>query len=82
MVDTFPDQAIDFFGAVRSQIYNEQVRDFIFRVGIENVLEHVDQRRFQTNAWESCAPFKARTPTKLLSPWSSAWCSTPTSTCG
>jgi ribulose bisphosphate carboxylase small subunit len=41
LVDTFPDQAIDFFGAVRSQIYNEQVRDFIFAVGIENVSRNV-----------------------------------------
>ena len=37
LVDAFPDQAIDFFGAVRSQIYNEQVRDFIFQVGLENL---------------------------------------------
>jgi len=41
LVDAFPDQAIDFFGAVRSQIYNEQVRDFIFKVGIENVSRNV-----------------------------------------
>lgn len=41
LVDAFPDQAIDFFGAVRSQIYNEQVRDFIFQVGIENVSRNV-----------------------------------------
>lgn len=41
MVDTFPEQSIDFFGAVRSQIYNEQVRDFIFSVGIENVSRNV-----------------------------------------
>ena len=41
LVDTFPDQAVDFFGAVRSQIYNEQVRDFIFNVGLENVSRNV-----------------------------------------
>ena len=41
LVDTFPDQSIDFFGAVRSQIYNEQVRDFIFQVGLENVSRNV-----------------------------------------
>ena len=28
-------------GAVRSQIYNEQVRDFIFQVGLENVSRNV-----------------------------------------
>jgi len=41
LVDTFPTQAIDFFGAVRAQIYNEQVRDFIQRVGLENVSRSV-----------------------------------------
>jgi ribulose bisphosphate carboxylase small subunit len=41
LVDAFPDQSIDFFGAVRSQIYNEQVRDFIFQVGLENVSRNV-----------------------------------------
>jgi ribulose bisphosphate carboxylase small subunit len=41
LVDTFPTQAIDFFGAVRSQIYNEQVRDFIYNVGLENVSRNV-----------------------------------------
>jgi len=41
LVDAFSDQSIDFFGAVRSQIYNEQVRDFIFQVGLENVSRNV-----------------------------------------
>jgi ribulose bisphosphate carboxylase small subunit len=41
LVDTFPTQAIDFFGAVRAQIYNEQIRDFIHSVGIENVSRSV-----------------------------------------
>ncbi len=41
LVDTFPHQAIDFFGAVRAQIYNEQIRDFIHSVGIENVSRNV-----------------------------------------
>jgi ribulose bisphosphate carboxylase small subunit len=41
LVDTFPHQAIDFFGAVRAQIYNEQIRDFIYDVGIENVSRSV-----------------------------------------
>jgi ribulose bisphosphate carboxylase small subunit len=41
LVDTFPHQAIDFFGAVRAQIYNEQIRDFIDAVGIENVSRSV-----------------------------------------
>jgi ribulose bisphosphate carboxylase small subunit len=41
LVDTFPYQAIDFFGAVRAQIYNEQIRDFIYQVGLENVSRSV-----------------------------------------
>ncbi|MEA5447286.1 ribulose bisphosphate carboxylase small subunit [Leptolyngbya sp. CCNP1308] len=41
LVDTFPTQAIDFFGAVRAQIYNEQIRDFIYSVGLENVSRSV-----------------------------------------
>jgi ribulose bisphosphate carboxylase small subunit len=41
LVDAFPNQSIDFFGAVRSQIYNEQIRDFIFQVGLENVSRNV-----------------------------------------
>jgi ribulose bisphosphate carboxylase small subunit len=41
LVDTFPNQAIDFFGALRAQIYDEQIIDFIHRVGIENVSRNV-----------------------------------------
>lgn len=37
LVDTFPEQAIDFFGALRSQIYDEQVWHFIRQVGLEEV---------------------------------------------
>jgi len=36
-VDAFPDQAIDFFSALRSRIYDEQIRDFIHGIGIEKV---------------------------------------------
>jgi hypothetical protein len=37
LVDRFPDRAIDFFGAMRARIYDEQIRDFIDRVGIDRV---------------------------------------------
>ncbi len=37
LVDTFPTQAIDFFGALRSRIYDEQVLHYIESVGIERV---------------------------------------------
>ncbi|MEM7066116.1 MAG: ribulose bisphosphate carboxylase small subunit [Cyanobacteria bacterium P01_B01_bin.77] len=41
LVDTFPTQAIDFYGALRAQIYDEQIIDFIHRVGVENVSRSV-----------------------------------------
>jgi ribulose bisphosphate carboxylase small subunit len=36
-VDTFPHQSIDFFSALRSRIYDEQIRHFIHQIGFENV---------------------------------------------
>ncbi len=41
LVKRFDDQAIDFFGAVRSQIYDEQITQFIHSVGIQNVASQV-----------------------------------------
>lgn len=41
LVDTFPNQAIDFFGALRARIYDEQIRDFIHKVGVEQVSSRV-----------------------------------------
>ncbi len=40
-VEQFKEQAIDFFGAVRSQIYDEQITQFIHSVGVKNVSNHV-----------------------------------------
>ena len=37
LVDTFPRQSIDFFGALRSRVYDEQVREFIHQVGLNKV---------------------------------------------
>lgn len=37
LVDNFSGQAIDFFSALRSRIYDEQVREFIHKIGIEKV---------------------------------------------
>ncbi len=37
LVTHFDQQAIDFFGAVRSQIYDEQITQFIHTVGIEKI---------------------------------------------
>ncbi|BAY18154.1 ribulose 1,5-bisphosphate carboxylase small subunit [Nostoc sp. HK-01] len=36
-VDTFPNQSIDFFSAVRSRIYDEQIRKFIHEIGFEHI---------------------------------------------
>ncbi len=37
LVNHFANQAIDFFGALRSRVYDEQVRDFIRSIGIGKV---------------------------------------------
>lgn len=41
LVDTFEPQAIDFFGALRARIYDEQIRDFIQAIGISKVSQRV-----------------------------------------
>jgi ribulose bisphosphate carboxylase small subunit len=41
LVDTFGHQAIDFFSALRSRIYDEQIRQFIHQTGFENVSQRV-----------------------------------------
>lgn len=41
LVDTFPDQAIDFYGALRSRLYDEQVRQLIQNVGIERISQRI-----------------------------------------
>jgi ribulose bisphosphate carboxylase small subunit len=41
LVNTFPQQSIDFFGALRSRVYDEQVRQFIRQVGIDRVSQHL-----------------------------------------
>ncbi|WP_413175111.1 ribulose bisphosphate carboxylase small subunit [Anabaena azotica] len=41
LVDTFAHQSIDFFSALRSRIYDEQIRAFIHQIGFENVSSRV-----------------------------------------
>lgn len=41
LVDTFVNQSIDFFSALRSRIYDEQIRKFIGEIGIERVSQRV-----------------------------------------
>jgi len=37
LVDAFPGQSIDFFGALRARVYDDKVRDWITSTGIENI---------------------------------------------
>jgi ribulose bisphosphate carboxylase small subunit len=41
LVDTFPTQSIDFFGAVRSRLYDEQIRQLIHDVGLDRISQRV-----------------------------------------
>jgi ribulose bisphosphate carboxylase small subunit len=40
-IDHFPEQSIDFFGAVRSRLYDLQVRDLIQSIGVDQVSTRV-----------------------------------------
>jgi hypothetical protein len=37
LVDTFPGQSIDFFGALRARVYDDEVRKWISEIGVENM---------------------------------------------
>ncbi|KAK9916593.1 hypothetical protein WJX75_004643 [Coccomyxa subellipsoidea] len=37
LVDTFPGQSIDFFGALRARVYDDKVREFVTTIGMENI---------------------------------------------
>ena len=37
LVDAFPGQSIDFFGALRARVYDDKVRSFIGDLGMENL---------------------------------------------
>ncbi|ARV59451.1 ribulose 1,5-bisphosphate carboxylase [Nostocales cyanobacterium HT-58-2] len=41
LVDTFPNQSIDFFSALRARIYDEQIRSFIHEIGVDRVSQRV-----------------------------------------
>lgn len=41
LVDEFPNQSIDFFGALRSRLYDEQVRQLIEDVGLQKISKRV-----------------------------------------
>ena len=52
LVDQFPGQSIDFFGALRARVYDDRVRQFVLDTGIENIGKAL------VNA---CAPCPCRT---------------------
>ncbi|CAN6442776.1 unnamed protein product [Victoria cruziana] len=37
LVDTFPGQSIDFFGALRARVYDDEVRKWIAGIGVDNI---------------------------------------------
>lgn len=41
LVDHFPEQSIDFFGALRSRLYDEQIRRLIDDVGLDRISQRV-----------------------------------------
>ncbi|MEA5620278.1 ribulose bisphosphate carboxylase small subunit [Cronbergia sp. UHCC 0137] len=41
LVDTFINQSIDFFSALRSRIYDEQIREFVHQIGFEKISQRV-----------------------------------------
>ncbi|MBW4546765.1 MAG: ribulose bisphosphate carboxylase small subunit [Symplocastrum torsivum CPER-KK1] len=41
LVETFSNQAIDFFSALRSRVYDEQIREFIHKIGIDRVSSRI-----------------------------------------
>merc|ERR1712093_848868 len=45
LVDTFPGQSIDFFGALRARIYDDKVREFVVAHGFENLGKQLVNRR-------------------------------------
>ncbi|KQJ87034.1 hypothetical protein BRADI_4g09120v3 [Brachypodium distachyon] len=37
LVDMFPGQSIDFFGALRARVYDDEVRKWVGEIGVENI---------------------------------------------
>lgn len=47
LVDTFPNQPLDFFGAARARVYDDAVRELVLRVGLDGLNDALvgDERR-------------------------------------
>ena len=48
LIQAFPQQSIDFFSALRSRVYDGQVRDFIRHIGLEKVSSILVNQRNRT----------------------------------
>lgn len=45
LVDAFPGQSIDFFGALRARVYDDKVRDFVADLGVQNLSKRLVNSR-------------------------------------
>ncbi|GBF99182.1 rubisco activase [Raphidocelis subcapitata] len=45
LVDAFPGQSIDFFGALRARVYDDKVREFVESLGVENLSKRLVNSR-------------------------------------
>jgi hypothetical protein len=45
LVDAFPGQSIDFFGALRARVYDDKVRTFVEDLGVENLAKRLVNSR-------------------------------------
>ncbi|NJL98667.1 MAG: AAA family ATPase [Synechococcaceae cyanobacterium SM2_3_2] len=45
LVDTFPQQSIDFFGAIRARLYDEQILQMVQSIGIEKISDHLVKKK-------------------------------------
>ncbi|KIY95523.1 Ribulose bisphosphate carboxylase/oxygenaseactivase [Monoraphidium neglectum] len=45
LVDAFPGQSIDFFGALRARVYDDKVREFVSNLGVENLSKRLVNSR-------------------------------------
>lgn len=45
LVDAFPGQSIDFFGALRARVYDDKVREFVENLGVENLSKRLVNSR-------------------------------------
>merc|ERR1719405_428291 len=62
IVDEFPGQSIDFFGALRARVYDDMVKDFCANIGIENLGKRLVNPRTATSPsttptcpWTTCS---------------------------